>query len=577
MKRLILVFLTSVALLVCTATHAHHSFSATFSAGNKITVEGAVTKWSFKNPHVLVYFDVTNEDGSITNWVSEGAAASNMRRRGWSKDTFSVGEKIRVTGDRTHDGSPMTSIDDVYVLDEVGQVVRTLSEQGATNSTVVANTESGASGANGAMGGGQGAGGPQGLSQESFVKAAPMDLTLADGRPNLSSSWSRHGMGLGRPPTSTVEFNEIGKKAQDLFVTAVDPQVFCDAPGLIRQAGMTPHPVTIMQYDDRIEFGWEEYGGSRTVYFDDRDFKGYKTRLGDGIARYEGDSLIIETTNLLSNPTSPVGDLTSDEVTLTEIYSRVDSDKFGPVLRIQAIAKGPWIDGEMVFDSIKMSVGDYEFIENECQEPLRERVAVHPSTSFFITSVGLGADADLSDLEGADAHCEALASEIHIGGKDWRAYLSTTGEDAVAASDRIGNGPWYNARGILVASSVENLRSDNNILNKETNITERASVISVDGDGLFYCFASIENTTAIDVDNIVPAASLVSPEVLAQLEVGMGMGPPTGMGPPSSDAQVEAVEASASAEQDSISKLIIAGGLLLFIVIGFFVFRGKGS
>ena len=573
MKRLILVFLTSVALLVSAAVQAHHSFSATFSAGNKITVEGAVTKWSFKNPHVLVYFDVTNEDGSITNWVSEGAAASNMRRRGWSKDTFSVGEKIRVTGDRTHDGSPMTSIDDVYVLDEAGQVVRTLSEQGTTNSTVAANTESGV---NDATEGGPGAGGPPGPIQASFVKAAPMDLTLADGRPNLSSSWSRHGMGLGRPPSSTVEFNEAGKKAQDLFVTAVDPQVFCDAPGLIRQAGMTPHPVTIVQYDDRVEFSWEEYGGSRTVYFDDRDFKGYKTRLGDGIARYEGDSLIIETTNLLSNPTSPVGDLTSDEVTLTEIYSRVDSDKYGPVLRIQAIAKGPWIDGEMVFDSIKMSVGDYEFIENDCQEPLRDRVAVHPSTSFFITSVGLGAGADLSDLEGADAHCEALASEIHIGGKDWRAYLSAIGEGAVTASDRIGNGPWYNARGELVASSVENLRSDSNILTKKTNITERASAISVDGDGLFYCFASIENTTAIDVDNIVPAASLVSPEVLAQAQAqAMGMGPP--MGSPSSETLVEAVDANTTGDQGGISKLIIAGGLLLILLIGFFVFRGKGS
>ena len=132
-----------------------------------------------------------------------------------------------------------------------------------------------------------------------------------------------------------------------------------------------------------------------------------------------------------------------------------------------------------------------------------------------------------------------MGSEMCIRDRDWRAYLSAIGEGAVAASDRIGNGPWYNARGELVASSVENLRSDSNILAKETNINERASLISVDSDGLFYCFASIENTTAIDVDNIVPAASLVSPEVLAQAQAqAMGMGPP--MGSPSSETLVEA-------------------------------------
>lgn len=633
MKRLILVLFLGGTCFASWLSHAHHSFSATFSAGDKITVEGVVTEWSFKNPHVLVYFDVTNEDGSVTNWVSEGAAATNMRRRGWGVDTFSAGERIRVTGDRTHDGSPQTSIDTVYVIGDNGQIVRTLTE-GVTDANAANDVAQ--------------AGGMGGPDQVDFVKAAPMPLTLSDGRPNVTGAWTRHGMGLGRPVPPQITFNETGQKAQALFVEAVDPQVFCDAPGVVRQTIMTPHPVRITQYDDRVEFQWEEYGGSRTVYFDERDFKDYKTHLGNGIARYEDDALIIETTNLLSNPASPEGQIISDEVSITEIYTRADSDVFGPVLRIQGKGTGPWIDGELSFDGLKMSAGEYEFIENDCQTPLRERVAVHSSTSFFITSVGLGDGANLGGLEGADAHCEALAQEMNVGGKGWRAYLSTTGEGGVDARDRIGNGPWYNARGEVVATSVDNLHSDNNMLNRETGLSERAGVIpgrgdevnkhdiltgttadgtasnsDVDttcgnwtsnsedgaalaghydrtgggdnptswnhahasrgcsqenlqgtgGDGLFYCFASIENTTAVDVDNIVPVAGLVSAEAQVQAQAMGGMAPSPNA---NITAPVEQVSAELeAAEQGGISKLIIGGGIVLLLIIGFVVSRGK--
>ncbi|MBX2848528.1 MAG: hypothetical protein KTR16_09410 [Acidiferrobacterales bacterium] len=647
MKKLINIFLMCIFVLFSHSSHAHHSFSATFSAGDKITVEGVITEWSFRNPHVLVYYDVTNDDGSVTNWVSEGAAATNMRRRGWGTDTFSPGEIIRVTGDRTHDGSPMTSIDTVEVIDASGQVVRTL-EEGVTNAaTENAVAEGDGTNARGGMAG------MGGLNQVNFVKAAPMPLTLSDDRPNVTGAWSRHGMGLGRPLPPTITFNETGQKAQALFTEAVDPQVFCDAPGTVRQAIMTPHPVRITQYGDRVEFAWEEYGGSRTVYFDERDFKDYKTHLGNAIARYEDDALVIETTNLLTNPASPQGQLLSDEATIIERYTRADSEQFGPVLRIQGSGTGPWIDGELSFDGLKMSVGEYEFIENDCQTPLRERVAVHPSTSFFITSIGLGDGANLGGLAGADAHCEDLSQEMNIGGKGWRAYLSTTGEVGVNARDRIGNGPWYNASGEIVASSVQNLHSEDNMLNRATGLSERAGVIpgrgdevnkhdiltgsTVDGvalngegdttcsnwtsnseqgaalvghydrtgggenptswnhahasrgcsqenlqgtggDGLFYCFASIENTTAVDVDNIVPVASLVSPEVQAQAQTAMGPASNAAPAVNSAPASVDPVEPeTVSTEQQSSSKLIVGGGIALLLAIGFFIFRSRAA
>jgi hypothetical protein len=105
--------------------------------------------------------------------------------------------------------------------------------------------------------------------------------------------------------------------------------------------------------------------------------------------------------------------------------------------------------------------------------------------SFFITSVGSGNGADLGGLEGADAHCQALVEAVGAGDREWRAYLSTItagGEPAVHARDRIGSGPWYNAKGVMVAQSVADLHSDNNKLSKENSLTESGEVVNGRGD-----------------------------------------------------------------------------------------------
>jgi hypothetical protein len=78
---------------------------------------------------------------------------------------------------------------------------------------------------------------------------------------------------------------------------------------------------------------------------------------------------------------------------------------------------------------------------------------------FFVTSNGLGKGGNLSGLAGADKHCQALAEKVGAGGRTWHAYLSTQGEGAVNARDRIGKGPWYNAAGRLVGQDVDELHS----------------------------------------------------------------------------------------------------------------------
>ncbi len=103
--------------------------------------------------------------------------------------------------------------------------------------------------------------------------------------------------------------------------------------------------------------------------------------------------------------------------------------------------------------------------------------------SFFLTSRGPGDGADLGGLAGADAHCQSLAAAVGAGGKTWRAYLSATGGDApVNARDRIGSGPWTNANGVVVATDVDDLHSDNNQLSKANSVTESGHMINGRGD-----------------------------------------------------------------------------------------------
>ena len=91
----------------------------------------------------------------------------------------------------------------------------------------------------------------------------------------------------------------------------------------------------------------------------------------------------------------------------------------------------------------------------------------------------------MGGLAGADAHCQALAEAVGAGERTWRAYLSASAADdtaAVNARDRIGSGPWHNAKGVRLAQSVDDLHSDSNNLGKETSLTERGEVVNGRGD-----------------------------------------------------------------------------------------------
>jgi len=102
--------------------------------------------------------------------------------------------------------------------------------------------------------------------------------------------------------------------------------------------------------------------------------------------------------------------------------------------------------------------------------------------SFFVSSAGSGKGGDLGGLEGADRICRTLAEAAGAGGKTWRAYLSTQGPGAVNARDRIGSGPWVNAKGVVIAKNPAELHGEASNLNKQTALNEKGEVVKGRGD-----------------------------------------------------------------------------------------------
>ena len=105
-----------------------------------------------------------------------------------------------------------------------------------------------------------------------------------------------------------------------------------------------------------------------------------------------------------------------------------------------------------------------------------------PPMTFFVTSAGMGDGANLGGLAGADKHCQQLAAAVGAGDRTWHAYLSTSGMGAVNARDRIGQGPWFNAKGGRVAQNLADLHGDTLDLARVGNTLTRATALSEKGD-----------------------------------------------------------------------------------------------
>ena len=127
--------------------------------------------------------------------------------------------------------------------------------------------------------------------------------------------------------------------------------------------------------------------------------------------------------------------------------------------------------------------GSYLLFAQQAPAPAAGQQAPRQPMSFFITSVGPGNGANLGGIRGADAHCQKLAAAAGAGDRTWHAYLSMTSAAApINARDRIGKGPWHNAKGERIAENLDELHSDTNNLTKQTQLTEKGEVVNGRGD-----------------------------------------------------------------------------------------------
>ena len=142
----------------------------------------------------------------------------------------------------------------------------------------------------------------------------------------------------------------------------------------------------------------------------------------------------------------------------------------------------------LVVFALSVTLGSYLAL---AQAPAQGRGQQPPPQpmSFFVTSVGPGSGANLGGIAGADAHCQALATKAGRGNVKWVAYMSTQGPGAVNARDRIGNGPWHSARGLMIAMNQDELHGDtiqmarqSNRVNKNTARTETGELVKGVGD-----------------------------------------------------------------------------------------------
>src|SRR6266849_3365128 len=139
---------------------------------------------------------------------------------------------------------------------------------------------------------------------------------------------------------------------------------------------------------------------------------------------------------------------------------------------------------------VSLLLGSYLGLAQQPAAPQGRGAQAPPQPmSFFVTSVGKGDGANYGGLAGADAYCQTVAAAAGRGGATWHAYLSTQGPGAVNARDRIGSGPWYNARGGRVAQSVGELHGDTidqarlgNALGKQISVTDKNTIVNGVGD-----------------------------------------------------------------------------------------------
>ena len=338
-------------MLAVGSAQAHHSARAVFT-DEDIEIDGVVMEFSFKNPHVNIMLNVTDESGTETLWMASGPAPTIWRRGGWTPETLQEGQYVQLGGKKSRTGAPMLlmSFDAVEaggiaVLDPInGSVVRTIRETPNDNQQPDPSTR--------------------------------VPLTLSNGQPNLSGIWvnglprgTRTGGQISRPALTEAAVSlQAGYDALD------DPAFARCTDAILARQLISPLGVKLTQHEDRVVFEYEHGGVRRVVYLGERDSETVEhTLLGRSVARYEDDVLVIESSQLLGGlmVMGPQSFDLSDRTTVRETYRRADQAEYGALLNMRMTIDDPvYLTAPLELGWLKNFVAQYDFDEVDCKLPL---------------------------------------------------------------------------------------------------------------------------------------------------------------------------------------------------------------
>ncbi|MGI9273016.1 MAG: DUF6152 family protein [Woeseiaceae bacterium] len=334
-----------LAVLAAGPTNAHHAATATFDTSQSTEIEGYVTEFRFANPHVTIKLMVTDESGEERAWIATAPAVAGFRRWGWTKEMLQEGQYVRLVGRKARHDGPMILIERADI--ESGSLLELNPDDGSFVRVLE---------------------GPKPNQTPDDLVVPP--LKLADGRPNLAGTWLAAAPGSG-PPRTNPTLNATGQALQDQYDPKLDPAfTACAKPGLVRSlTGI--QSVRITQNDDYVLIEQEGDASRRLVYLDGRAAKATdKSRIGHSVARYDGNALIIETSQLLGNLSSGRGHELSDQTTTVERYERADDENHAALQLTLRISDPGHLTDTWEANWRKLQTHDYAFAETNCQLPV---------------------------------------------------------------------------------------------------------------------------------------------------------------------------------------------------------------
>jgi hypothetical protein len=409
----------AAASLATAAASAHHGFG-NFDRSREVSLEGAITKIDFVNPHAYVYFEATNADGTKTAKRCEMRAATVLRRSGWSAEMFKAGEPIKITGAPDRFDANSCYVHTVVFADG------TTADRYAQLSKPAPATA---------------------------AAAAPRAARLPSGEPNITGDWAPEQVVMTDPrgrsgslvPVSRVEqfepgettqpagggaprprvtYTEAGKAAADAFRsgTTDNPRMRCETTSILFDWTFDGPVNRITQNGDTITLQYGQLGFTRTIHMNMSEHPANiePSRAGHSIGRWENDVLVVDTVGFAPGVLNPPI-MNSDQLHVVE---RFTLDPSAMTIRRDYTATDPVYYTDQYTGSDTIGVADLPYAPDPCSE---------------LTFVDFSGDGAAPDANSGGIAPQGAAASPAAGA----AASPAAGNDAPAAEDEEAPAAWW--------------------------------------------------------------------------------------------------------------------------------------